>query len=245
MNKKSPIGFIGGSGIYEVFKNKKSKYSLSKYGITRLEKTFINERDIFFIPRHGKNHQIPPHMINYRSYIFTLYKLGVRVIFSTSAVGSINPELKPGMFALVNQYIDFTKQRKSTFFNNFKKGIKHTDMTEPYSIKLNHIIEDTYIENNINYMKNLTMIVTEGPRFETPAEIKAFGILGGDIVSMTGYPEVTLARELNIEYASIVICTNYAAGISNDSLSHDEVLNIINRSSERITKIIVDIINKI
>jgi len=117
-------------------------------------------------------------------------------------------------------------------------------MTDPYSEKLNSLIEEVYQENNISYKKDLTMIITEGPRFETPAEIKAFKILGGDVVGMTGYPEVVLARELDIEYSSIVISTNYAAGISKNKLSHQEVLDVIANSTLSIENIIKSIINK-
>jgi 5'-methylthioadenosine phosphorylase len=115
-------------------------------------------------------------------------------------------------------------------------------MTEPYSNKLNNLIEKSFIKNRIDYIKDLTMIITEGPRFETKAEIKAYSILGGEIVGMTGYPEVALAKELKLEYSSIAICTNYAAGISPNPLSHQEVIEVMNKVSGHLQNAISDLI---
>lgn len=239
---KGSLGIIGGSGLYSLGESREEIKVSTKFGSVKLRTFSIKEMDIFFLPRHGEKHEIPPHKINFKANILAFKECGVKDIISTSAVGSLRYDFRPGMFGTCYQFIDFTKDRDSTYFDSFKSGIGHTDMTEPYSKKLNDIIEKGFIKNKIDYMKNLTMVVTEGPRFETKAEIKAFSILGGEIVGMTGYPEVVLAKELNIEYAVIAICTNYAAGISPNPLSHEEVIDMMNKVSVNLNNVISDVI---
>lgn len=232
------LGIIGGSGLYSLGKVKERFNVESDFGVADIELIDIDGNDVYFLARHGKGHNIPPHMINYRANICALKKCNVGAIITSSAVGSMRKDFKPGMFGLCSQYIDFTKERKSSFFDNFNNGVVHTDMTEPYSKELNKLIEESFVQNNEKYIKELTMVITEGPRFETKAEIKAYTILGGEIVGMTGYPEVALSKEVDIKYSSIAICTNYAAGISEKPLDHKEVIEIMNSVSLRLIDII-------
>jgi len=240
--KNKSLGIIGGSGFYNLVEGEEKIKIDTEFGSVNLKSLNINGLDTYFLSRHGEEHEIPPHKINFKANILAFKKCGARGIISTSAVGSLRPDFKPRMFGTCYQFIDFTKNRKSTYLDSFKGKMGHTDMTEPYSKELNALIEKAFIQNNIEYLKDLTMIVTEGPRFETKAEIKAFSTLGGEIVGMTGYPEVALARELSIEYATIAICTNYAAGISNNLLSHKEVIDMMNEVSQKLKNVIFDTI---
>jgi len=219
------IGIIGGSGAYSpgFIKNEEEVSVHTDFGEITLMKGYLQSRNIYFLTRHGKHHTIPPHKVNYRGNIMALHKLGVERIVATAAVGSINKDFAPGTFVIPDQFLDFTKSRVGTFFSDGK--VVHTDCTDPYCPEISLIIKKGM--ENYHYPHHLggTYVAAEGPRFETRAEIKAYGILGGDVVGMTGVPEVVLARELGMCYASIAIVTNYAAGISNHMISHMEVIN--------------------
>ncbi|HOC79884.1 MAG TPA: MTAP family purine nucleoside phosphorylase, partial [Caldisericia bacterium] len=162
---------------------------------------------------------------------------GVRNIFSTYAVGGINPKYRPGDFAIIGQFIDFTWGRNGTFHD--KPGsVIHTDMSEPYSKKLSEVLKNSLQQLGQNFYENQVYICTQGPRFETPAEIKAYSIIGADIVGMTGCPEVALAREFGINFASLAVITNLAAGVSTALISHQEVLDIFNARMEIISEVL-------
>lgn len=178
------------------------------------------------VPRHGPGHSVPPHMINYRAMIAALDKMGVEKVIATSAVGSMNREFKVGEVGLVGQFLDFTKSRKGTFFD---EKVHHTDMTEPYSSVLNGALKRSAKRMGVDLKEGLVYVCAEGPRFETAAEIKMYRTLGGDVVGMTGVPEVVLANEKGMEYASVVIATNWAAGMQH-KVSHEEVLGVMKRS---------------
>jgi 5'-methylthioadenosine phosphorylase len=232
------LGIIGGSGLENISPKNESRDIKTPYGIVPIQIITLGGTKAVFLSRHGYDHSIAPHQINYLANIWALHAMECTHIIATAAVGSLTLDLKPGMFGIADQFIDFTKNRQSTYLNTFKEGIKHIDMTCPYSEKLNKILESTMNEEHYSYKNKLTLIVTEGPRFETSAEIKAYSILGGDIVGMTGYPEVSLARELSMEYSCLAICTNYAAGITKQKLTHEEVIENVQRSFEKV-KIIV------
>ena len=178
------------------------------------------------VPRHGPGHSVPPHMINYRAMIAALDKLGVAMVIATSAVGSMNREFKVGEVGLVGQFLDFTKARRGTFFD---EKVHHTDMTEPYSPRLNRALKRSSERIGVLLKEGLVYVCAEGPRFETAAEIKMYRALGGDVIGMTGVPEVVLANEKGMEYSSLVIATNWAAGMQ-QKVSHEEVLGVMKRS---------------
>jgi 5'-methylthioadenosine phosphorylase len=232
------LGIIGGSGLENISLDHQEKIVLTPYGKVPIQLILIGEVQVVFLSRHGYDHSIAPHQINYLANIWALHSLSVTHIIATAAVGSLRLDFKPGMFGIVNQFIEFTKNRQNTFLTSFIDGIKHIDMTFPYSEKLNSLLEISIIEEKLPYKKDLTLVVTEGPRFETSAEIKAFSLLGGDIVGMTGYPEVSLARELSIEYSCLAINTNFAAGITKFKLSHEEVINNMAKSITNVKTIL-------
>lgn len=202
-------------------------------------------REVVFLPRHGKGHTTPPHLVNYRANLWTLRKLGVRRVLATTACGTINPMMRPGDLALLAQFIDFTKCRPQTFYEGGKDGVAHVDVTEPYCPELRGILVDTAKKLGLGLHPGAIYACTEGPRFETAAEIKALQKLGSDLVGMTNVPECVLARELEMCYAAVGIVTNFAAGISRTKLTHADVMHLMKGSVGSVQKLLLEVISKI
>lgn len=238
------IAIIGGSGVYDpkMLEEVKELTVTTEYGAVTLKSGVHGGKNIFFLPRHGEKHSVPPHMINYRANIKALQDLKVERIISTSAVGSLRKKMKPRDFVLVDQFLDFTKERKFTFFDD---KVVHTDFTKPYCPQLRDIIMRAATHLKIHVHPRGTYVCTEGPRFETPAEIRMFASFGADVVGMTNVPEVVLAREAKICYASIATVTNFAAGISPSKITHQEVIEIMDKNSEMIKRLITKTIEMI
>ncbi|MCL5733804.1 MAG: S-methyl-5'-thioinosine phosphorylase [Patescibacteria group bacterium] len=230
------LGIIGGSGVYSLglpLKKKLIKTPYDKKAVAVYAGDYKGIK-IAFLNRHGKGHSIPPHLINYRSNIFALKKIGINKILAINAVGAISKSIKVGDFVIVDQFIDFTKSRQSTFFEGGKDGVVHTDMTNPFCEAARNNILKAAAELKIKCVNGGAVAVCEGPRYETAAEIKAYKILRADVVGMTTYPEAALARELNICYASICVVSNYAAGVSNNNLNHKDVLNAMAKAENKL-----------
>jgi 5'-methylthioadenosine phosphorylase len=241
----SKIAIIGGTGVYDpsILDNIKEVEQSTPYGkIKAIEGTY-HDKAVLFMNRHGEGHSIPPHMINYRANIWGLKELDADCILATAAVGSLNRDMAPGNFVFPDQYIEFTKDRHCTFFDGGEMGVVHTDMTEPYCPH----IRDAFIKASKKISHTAhdggTYVCTEGPRFETPAEIKMYHMLGGDLVGMTAYPEVALAKELGLCYGAVAMVTNFAAGISDDFLSHQEVLNMMAQLSRKIKELLLTVVD--
>jgi 5'-methylthioadenosine phosphorylase len=237
----SKIGVIAGSGMYEIrgLTIKKSRSISTPYGRPS-EKYVCGEIDgteVIFLPRHGKHHDIPPHMINYRANIWGFRKLGVDRIISISAVGGIRKGLKPGDIVIIDQVLDMTRNRKSTFYDG-REGVVHIDFTEPYCPELAKILQQSGRRAGVAVKKGGTYVAVEGPRLESASEIKSFSILGGDVVGMTGMPEASLAREVEICYSGVSVVANYAAGISKRKLTVAEVMDAMKDTTENLKKLL-------
>jgi 5'-methylthioadenosine phosphorylase len=233
------VAIIGGTGVYDpaLLKDVLTLDVQTRYGSVRVTTGSYMGHDVLFLPRHGEGHSVPPHRINYRANIMSLKQLGVECILSTSAVGSLNKDMKPGDLAVVDQFIDFTKFRASTFFDGEDGRVVHTDHTEPYCPDLRKRILNSAKSLDIAMHPKACYVCTEGPRFETPAEIRMFQYIGGDVVGMTNVPEATLAREAGICYATVATVTNWAAGISPTRLTHEEVLEVVAANVESIRRV--------
>lgn len=232
------FAIIGGTGAFTSTRSgdnsrQKEKIEIgTKYGKVILEIIEINGIKVALLKRHGLNHSIPPHRINYRANIMALKMIGIKKIFATAAVGSLNRGYKPGDLVLLSDFIDFTWGRDITFFDDMGQAVTHIDMTHPYCKFLrNSLFEASQISGISLQSKGATYVCTQGPRFETPAEILMYKHLGADLVGMTSVPEVVLAREAELCYATVAIVTNYAAGISDKPLTHQEVLERMEMSS--------------
>lgn len=235
------IGLIGGTGVYDptLLSGISEEILSTEYGAVKVKIGQYKGTEVAFVARHGEDHAVPPHKINYRANIMAMKELGVERIIATGAVGSLNLEMQPGEFVLVDQFLDFTKTRVQTFFDDSERGVVHIDMTEPYCLELRKIIANAAMTLELPVKTSGTYVCTEGPRFETPAEIKMYSFLGGDLVGMTSVPEVVLAREAQICYSTIAMVTNYAAGISPTPLTHAEVVAAMRRNNENLRRIVM------
>lgn len=236
------IAIIGGTGVCDpkILDGARDEYMDTFYGTIHYWRGKYKDKELVFLPRHGRSHSIPPHLINYRANILGLKRLGVSAIFATTAVGSLNAEDKPGDCVLPDQFLDFTKRRHTSFFDGGVNGVVHVDMTEPYCPHLRQLLCQAAADiGGYTMHEKGTYVCTEGPRFETPAEIRMFQQLGGDIVGMTNVPEVCLAREAEMCYATLSIVTNFAAGLSPHLLGHEEVVAEMGKHSQRLQQLIL------
>ena len=234
------IGIIGGSGVYEITNkadSSTSKVVKTDYGEVEVSILDIFSKKVAFIPRHAQGHSIPPHKINYRANIDALKSVGVTKIIATNSVGSMNEDMPPGSFVIPDDFLDFSQNRAKTFYED---AVVHVDVTQPYCASLRDVLNQSG-----DVILGGTYVCTEGPRFETPAEIKMFKMLGGDLVGMTGLPEVTLAREREICYNSICIVSNYASGISNSQLTIDEVFEMLKVKEVELLELIYNFIKNV
>ena len=205
------LAIIGGSGLYDVeeFKDRELISLNTPWGKPSDEilKTTYNNKEIYFLPRHGRGHFISPSKINFRANIDALKQLGVTDIVSISAVGSLKEDLHPGKFVIVDQFIDKTFARKKTFFDD--EIVAHVSMAHPTSNGLMHACEEAIKKENIEYQRNGVYVVMEGPQFSTLAESNLYRSWKADVIGMTNMPEAKLAREAEIRYASVSMVTDY------------------------------------
>ena len=224
--RKEIFALIGGTGFYHpgLLKDLQEKEVNTAYGMVTFKMGDLGGKRVAFLARHGQGHHLPPHRINYRANMAALQELGVRGVLSTTAVGSLRSEIPRGMLVVIDQFIDMTKNREHTFYDGAGGEVVHTDFTEPYCPQLRKHLCQVLSRRCVSFRERGTYICTEGPRYETPAEIRAYAAWGADVVGMTNVPEVTLAREAGLCYASLSLVTNFAAGISDKQLSHREVV---------------------
>lgn len=243
----SRIGIIGGTGVYDpaILEAMKDEVIETEYGSVRARIGEYRGREVVFMARHGEDHSVPPHLINYRANIRAMQVLGIRRIIATAAVGSLNFDLKPGTLVVVSQFLDFAKSRGTTFYEGGARGVVHVDVTNPYCPEVREALMAAAVNKGVPVHNGGTYVCTEGPRFETAAEINMFKMLGGDVIGMTTVPEAVLARELGICYATVAMVTNLAAGISPGRLTHAEVLDYMRQNLVNIRKVIMEAVTRI
>ena len=205
------LEIIGGSGLYDIeeFKNRELLDISTPWGkpSDKILKTQFNNKEIFFLPRHGRGHYISPSNINFRANIDALKQLGVTDIVSISAVGSLKEDLPPGKFVIIDQFIDRTFAREKTFFD--EEIVAHVSMAHPTSVGLMNACEEAIKKEGIEYQRGGIYIVMEGPQFSTLAESNLYRLWEADVIGMTNMPEAKLAREAEIRYASVSMVTDY------------------------------------
>ena len=234
-NSKPILGIIGGSGVYEIdgLKNKQWKKVPSSFGEPSDELLFgeLNGQKMVFLPRHGRGHRIPPSEINYRANIDALKRVGVTDLISVSAVGSLKEELEPGMFVIVDQFIDRTFARKKSFFSSGL--VAHVSMANPVCSRLGNHIQSTAKSIGIEVVRGGIYIAMEGPQFSSIAESELYRSWGCDVVGMTNMPEAKLAREAEICYVSVAMVTDYDCWhTEHDNVSVDAMIKVLNDNAD-------------
>ena len=243
---QADIGIFGGTGIYNsgLLQDSKEVTIETPYGRTSDTITIgeFRGKKIAFMPRHGKKHSIPPHLINYRANIWSFKELGITRIIAPSAVGSLKDEIKPGHFALPTQFIDFTKSRKTSFSEEGK--VIHISVADPFCPELQKIVLDVAKEQKITMHKDCTYACIEGPRFSTKAESRFYKSTGADIIGMTLVPECQLAREAQMCYVSISTITDYDVW-AEKPVTAKEVMDTLSENVKITKKLLTELIDKI
>jgi 5'-methylthioadenosine phosphorylase len=242
------IGIIGGSGLEkpEVLRYSEVKNVNTPYGTpsSSLLCGFLGGTEIVILSRHGSSHTIPPSGINNRANIFALKEIGCTHIIASTACGSLREEIGRGDLVIPDQFIDFTRHRDITFFEEFKPGkMNHTPMADPFDKKLRDLILFTASELGLKIHESATLVTIEGPRFSTRAESKMFRTWGADIINMSVAPEVILANELGIPYAAIAMSTDYDSWKEDEEpVSWEEVIKVFNKNVNNVLRLIMEVI---
>ena len=215
------------------------------YGRVHVEHYSLPDSDVYLLPRHGRDHAVPPHRINYRANIAALADLGCQTVVATNAVGSLRRSFAPGDFVVPDQFIDCTKNRVGTFFDGEGDRVEHVDVSVPYCPAIRDVLQRAVRAYDLPIHTPATYLCTEGPRFETPAEIRAYAMWGASLVGMTGVPEVVLARELGLCYASLCVVTNYAAGMTGSSITSADIGDVCEQRRESTHAVLLAIIERL
>jgi len=244
------LGIIGGSGLDDpkILKNTEELITDTPFGkpSSPITKGTIGGVEVFILARHGRKHEIPPTHVNNRANIHALKELGCTHLIVTTAVGSLRQEIGRGDFVVLSDFIDFTRLRKVTFFDDFKDGPKHTSLADPFSELLRGKIIDSCKELEIKFHEKGTVVTIEGPRFSTRAESNMFRLWGADVINMSVAPEAILAREAGLEYAAIAMSTDYDCWkIDEKPVSWDDILKIFNANAENMKKLLVKTIKSL
>jgi len=243
---KAEIAIIGGTGIYntEIISNNQTLDLETPYGKTSDSLTIgeFNGKNIVFLPRHGKKHSVPPHKINFRANIWALKEIGVKRIIAPCAVGSLRENMEPGHIAIPDQFIDRTKDRESTFYD--QGTVAHISTADPFCPELRNLAISAGKKLDYDIHEKATQVCIEGPRFSTRAESNMFRNWGADTINMTLFPECVLARESQICYIAIATITDYDVW-AETAVSHHEVLKTLEKNVEKTNNIIQKIIPQI
>lgn len=211
----------------------------TRFGSAEVVQTRIGDRDVIFVPRHGPTHSTPPAQINYRAQIAALRKMGVEAVIGVCAVGSLRTDLAAGALAVLGDFIDLTKRRQDTFFDASGESVVHTDFSQPYCPVISEVLVNACSLVGASCESGAVYVGVEGPRYETPAEIRLYASWGGDVIGMTNLPEAVLAREAGLCYGAIAVVTNLAAGLSPTPLNHDEVRSVVAAASDTLKRILL------
>lgn len=242
---KADIGIIGGSGFYSLLEDAESLDVDTAYGrpSDKVAVGRISGRDVAFIPRHGSKHSIPPHRVPYRANIQAFQDLGVQRIIATNAVGSLKLEYKMGQIVAFDQFVNQTHGRDDTFFEN---EVAHISTANPYCTELRDLSKATARNMRLDYRDGASVVVINGPRFSTKAESLFFSRQGFDLINMTQYPEVALARERCICYLALGIVTDYDAGVAGREdikpVSNREVMEIFSKNVDNVKRLVKEIV---
>jgi 5'-methylthioadenosine phosphorylase len=240
------VGVFGGSGFYSLFDVHEERSVETPYGPTSAPVAIgeIAGKSVAFIPRHGKQHELPPAQIPYRANVWALRELGVRRIIGPNASGALRADLALGEFVVVDQYVDRTWGRGDTFYEG--PQTTHVSAADPYCPDLRRLLVETARELGVAMREGGTVVVVQGPRFSTRAESRWFQAMGWDVINMTAYPEAHLARELELCYAAIAMVTDYDVGVEGrDAVSAEQVVRVFHENNERLRDLLFAVLPKV
>jgi 5'-methylthioadenosine phosphorylase len=237
------IGVFGGSGFYELLDDPTEHRIGTPYGppSSPVMVGQIGGRSVAFLPRHGKDHSLPPHRINYRANVWAMKQLGVQRIIGPNACGSLQPHVKPGDFVICDQFVDRTWGRPDTFYDG--PVTTHVSSADPYCPVMRSVVVGKAAELGITAHPAGTVVVIQGPRFSTRAESKWFASQGWEVINMTQYPECYLARELEICYCNISLITDHDAGAEGaEAVSNEQVIRVFNENNAKVKELLFAVI---
>ena len=240
------IGIIGGSGFY-ILSGETPTQSVdiqtpfAEPPVT-VHRESLGDNEVLFLPRHGTEHGIPPHKVNYRANLYALKESGATHIIAVNVVGGITDLMAPGTLVIPDQVIDYTWGRAHTFFDALDAVENHIDFTWPYDATLRETLVASVAASELACIDKGVYGCTQGPRLETAAEIQRLKRDGCDIVGMTGMPEAALARELQIPYASICLVVNWAAGLDSDAISFAQISAILDTGINDIRRVLQSVV---
>ncbi len=240
------IGVFGGSGFYSLLDDVREVKVDTPYGKPS-DAVFLaelNGRSVAFLPRHARDHSIPPHKINYRANVWSFRSLGVQAVVSPCAAGSLQPHFKPGDFAVCDQFVDRTKGREDTFYDG--PITTHVSPAETYDPVLRQLAIDAIQEQGVPCHPAGTVVVIQGPRFSTKAESRWFHQMGWEVINMTQYPEAYLCRELGMAVVNISLITDYDSGVftGTEAVTAHDVLQVFRSNAENAKKVVLSLIDK-
>ncbi len=247
--QEAEVGVFGGSGLYSMLEKAEERIVETPYGppSSKVAIGVIEGVKVAFLPRHGREHQYPPHRIPYRANLWALHSLGVKRVIGPCAAGSLQPHVKPGEFVVCDQFVNFTDGREHTFYDG--PVTTHISAADPYCPELREAAAKTAKSLRIPVHRNGTVVVIQGPRFSTRAESRFFASNGWEVINMTQYPECILARELGMCYVNISLITDYDVGLEGmpevKPVTHADVLKVFQENNERIRSLIFKMVPKI
>jgi 5'-methylthioadenosine phosphorylase len=245
MGEDIALGVFGGSGFYTLLDDAEEIAVDTPYGppSARIRVGELNGARVAFMPRHGDDHSLPPHRVNYRANVWAMHKVGVRRIVGPTACGSLKPDIPPGTFVICDQFVDRTSGREDTFYDG--PQTTHIAGADPYCPDLRRVLADAAREEEIDVRERGTVVVIQGPRFSTRAESGWFSGFA-DVVNMTQYPEAWLARELEICYANVSLVTDWDAGVGGvDPVTADTAIRVFNDNLGRLRALLVRVAPKV
>ena len=244
MNNKTQIGIFGGSGFYKFLDNIEEIKIDTPYGETsdNIMLGKIGDRPVAFMPRHGRNHSIAPHKVNYRANAWAMKEIGCKCVISPCASGSLQERIKPGDIVFCDQYVDRTSARLDTYFEY--DDIQHVSSADPYDEDLRNHAINCAKNLGLEFHSKGTIVVIQGPRFNTKAESAFYTNQGWEVVNMTQYPEVHLVKELGMKSLNISLITDYDAGLvaNCDPVSHQNVMKIFEQNLVKLRKLLFSIV---
>ncbi len=247
MNKQAEIGVFGGSGFYAFLDNVEQVKVETPYGppSDRIAIAEVAGRRVAFLPRHGREHSLPPHKIPYRANLWAMKSLGVSRIVAPTAAGSLQPGIHPGDFVVCDQFVDRTSAREDTYYDG--PVVTHISTAEPYCPQLRALAAETGEAQGVRMHRSGTVVVIQGPRFSTAAESQWFSQMGWHVINMTQYPECVLARELEMCYVNIALITDYDAGLQGlpgiEAVTVEQMLAVFHRNNERVKELILAMVS--